>query len=107
MNVPSGRSTTRTSIGSSDWRTGWPERRHLQWISHRMVEPGVRERIEAAVDDLPEIYRTVFLMHDLEGYNHGEIAAALDVAEGTSKARLSRARAKLRETLGPAMQEYV
>ena len=71
------------------------------------VDPGVRDRIEEAVDDLPEIYRTVFLMHDLEGYNHGEIAEALGVAEGTSKARLSRARAKLRESLGDAMQEYV
>ena len=74
---------------------------------NRIAEPGVRERIQEAVDGLPEIYRTVFLMHDLEGFNHGEIARALDVAEGTSKARLSRARAKLRETLGPAMQEYV
>ncbi len=71
------------------------------------LEPGVRERIEEAVDGLPDIYRTVFLMHDLEGYPHGEIAASLGVAEGTSKARLSRARAKLREVLGDAMQEYV
>ena len=71
------------------------------------VEPDVRERIEDAVNALPEIYRTVFLMHDLEGYAHGEIAEALGVAEGTSKARLSRARAKLRERLGDAMQEYV
>ena len=71
------------------------------------VEPGVRERIQEAVDGLPEIYRTVFLMHDLEGYSHGEIADALGVAEGTSKARLSRARSRLRESLGPAMQEYV
>jgi RNA polymerase sigma-70 factor (ECF subfamily) len=70
-------------------------------------EPGVRERIEGAVDDLPDIYKTVFLMHDLEGYSHGEIAKTLGVAEGTSKARLSRARAKLREALGDAMQEYV
>lgn len=70
-------------------------------------EPGLRERIERAVDGLPDIYRTVFLMHDLEGYNHGEIARSLGVAEGTSKARLSRARAKLRDALGPAMQEYV
>lgn len=70
-------------------------------------EPGVRERIEQAVDALPDIYRTVFLMHDLEGYNHREIAASLGVAEGTSKARLSRARSKLRDALGPAMQEYV
>jgi RNA polymerase sigma-70 factor (ECF subfamily) len=75
--------------------------------SRRASEPGLRERIERAVDGLPDIYRTVFLMHDLEGYNHGEIAASLGVAEGTSKARLSRARAKLRDALGPAMQEYV
>jgi len=74
-------------------------------VSHG-VEPGVRDRIEQAVNALPEIYRTVFLMHDLEGFNHGEIAKVLGVAEGTSKARLSRARSKLRETLGPAMQEY-
>ena len=76
-------------------------------MSRPTVEPGVRERIQEAVDELPEIYRTVFLMHDLEGFNHGEIAEALGVAEGTSKARLSRARAKLRESLGSAMQEYV
>lgn len=73
----------------------------------RRVEPGVRERLSEAVDGLPEIYRTVFLMHDLEGYSHGEIAETLGVAEGTSKARLSRARAKLREALGEEMQEYV
>jgi RNA polymerase sigma-70 factor (ECF subfamily) len=73
----------------------------------RPADPGVRERIENAVDALPDIYRTVFLMHDLEGFSHGEIADTLGVAEGTSKARLSRARAKLRETLGDAMQEYV
>jgi RNA polymerase sigma-70 factor, ECF subfamily len=67
----------------------------------------VRERLRQAIDGLPEIYRTVFLMHDLEGFNHQEIAAALDMAEGTSKARLSRARAKLRAALGGALEEYV
>jgi RNA polymerase sigma-70 factor (ECF subfamily) len=71
------------------------------------LEPDAAQRLREAVDGLPEMYRTVFLMHDLEGYSHGEIAAALDVAEGTSKARLFRARAKLREHLGDAIQEYV
>ena len=70
------------------------------------MDPGVRERIEEAVAGLSEIYRTVFLMHDLEGYGHAEIGEILGVAEGTSKARLSRARAKLREALGDTMQEY-
>ena len=74
--------------------------------SRQEVDPGVRERIEEAVAGLSEIYRTVFLMHDLEGYGHAEIGEILGVAEGTSKARLSRARAKLREALGDTMQEY-
>jgi RNA polymerase sigma-70 factor (ECF subfamily) len=62
-------------------------------------DPDLTDRLRAAVDALPEIYRTVFLMHDVEGFNHREIALTLDVAEGTSKARLSRARAKLRDAL--------
>ena len=70
------------------------------------AEPGVRDRLKEAVDELPEIYRTVFLMYDLEGYPHQEIAKALGVAVGTSKARLFRARELLREALGEAMREY-
>ena len=73
----------------------------------RVLDPDARERLQRAVDDLPEMYRTVFLMHDLEGYGHGEIAEMLGVAEGTSKARLFRAREKLRTSLGDAMKEYV
>lgn len=70
------------------------------------ADPDLKERLKAAVDALPEIYRTVFLMHDVEGYNHGEIARTLDVAEGTSKARLSRARARLRDALSDFAPEY-
>ena len=73
----------------------------------RGLEPDARERLKEAVDGLPEIYRTVLLMHDLEGYSHREIAETLGVAEGTSKARLFRAREKLRAALGEEMQEYV
>jgi len=73
----------------------------------RALDPDARERLRGAVDELPEMYRTVFLMHDLEGYGHGEIAGILGVAEGTSKARLFRAREKLRSSLGDAMKEYV
>ncbi len=70
------------------------------------VEPDLESRLKDAIYRLPELYRTVFLMHDLEGYSHNEIAIVLDVAEGTSKARLSRARAKLRDMLGDYAQEY-
>ena len=78
---------------------------HLGTIP-RMTDSGVRERLTEAVDGLPEIYRTVFLMYDLEGVPHKEIAEALEVAVGTSKARLFRARELLREALGDTMREY-
>jgi len=55
----------------------------------------------------PEGYRTVFLMHDVEGYTHEEIGVALGVETGTSKAQLSRARAKLRVALSDFAGEWV
>ena len=48
---------------------------------------------------LPPRARAVFVLHDLEGYRHGEIAEFAGIAEGTSKAQLHRARRLLRETL--------
>lgn len=80
---------------------------HGHGTSARVADPGLRERLRRAIDGLPEIYRTVFLMHDLEGYPHQDIADALGIALGTSKARLSRARAALRGLLGDAAKEYV
>lgn len=56
-------------------------------------------RLGRAVDELPEMYRTPLIMHDLEGYTHAAIADALSIAEGTSKTRVAHARAKLRDTL--------
>jgi RNA polymerase sigma-70 factor (ECF subfamily) len=69
-------------------------------------EPDLRARLAAAIDELPLGYRTVFVMHDIEGYKHEEIAAALGVQAGTSKAQLSRARAKLREALADFAEEW-
>lgn len=63
------------------------------------AEPDLKTRLHRAIAALPELYRTVFVMHDVEGYTHEEIGRMLDLATGTSKARLSRARAKLREAL--------
>jgi len=55
-----------------------------------------RIAIEKAVAQLPLGYRTVFLLHDVEGYEHEEIARMLGFAEGTSKSQLHKARLKLR-----------
>jgi RNA polymerase sigma-70 factor (ECF subfamily) len=70
-------------------------------------EPDLKRRLQAAVSALPDLYRSVFVMHDLEGYTHREIAAALGVQPGTSKARLSRARARLRIELQDFAEEWV
>jgi RNA polymerase sigma-70 factor (ECF subfamily) len=71
-----------------------------------LSDPILRERLMAAVNELPEGCRTVFMMHDAEGYTHEEIAKALGVTPGTSKAQLSRGRAKLRIALAEFAEEW-
>jgi RNA polymerase sigma-70 factor (ECF subfamily) len=71
-----------------------------------LSDPILRERLMTAVNALPEGCRTVFMMHDAEGYTHEEIAAALGVTPGTSKAQLSRGRAKLRIALAEFAEEW-
>jgi RNA polymerase sigma-70 factor (ECF subfamily) len=66
---------------------------------HEDPDAELRLSLHGAIDDLNEGQRTVFLMHDLEGFTHEEIGVALGIEEGSSKARLSRARARLRELL--------
>ena len=58
--------------------------------------------LERAIARLPEGARRVFVLHDVEGYKHEEIAATLGVTAGTSKAQLHRARLLLRGHLGGA-----
>lgn len=62
-------------------------------------DPELKRKLNRAVASLDENHRLVFVMHDLEGFTHQEIAAAMDTPVGTAKARLSRARGRLREML--------
>lgn len=68
-------------------------------VTTRQADPDLKVKLNAAIDALPEGYRTVFLMHDVEGFTHEEIGSALGIQDGTSKAQLSRARARLRREL--------
>jgi RNA polymerase sigma-70 factor (ECF subfamily) len=63
------------------------------------ADPDLRTRLHRAIEDLPDGYRAVFVMHDVEGYTHEEIGTMLGIHSGTSKAQLFRARARLRKTL--------
>jgi RNA polymerase sigma-70 factor (ECF subfamily) len=55
--------------------------------------------LENAITKLPPGYRSVFVLHDVEGYEHGEIGKMLGISEGTSKSQLHKARLKLRELI--------
>jgi RNA polymerase sigma-70 factor, ECF subfamily len=58
-----------------------------------------RLQLQRAVDDLPPGYRTIFLLHDVEGYEHNEIAQIVGCSIGNSKSQLHKARMKLRDLL--------
>jgi len=59
----------------------------------------LRARLQKALERLPVGYRTVIVLHDVEGLEHEEVASILGCHVGTSKSQLHKARAKLRELL--------
>jgi RNA polymerase sigma-70 factor (ECF subfamily) len=67
----------------------------------RPLQADLRLDLESALASLPPGSRAIVILHDVEGYTHREIAAALGVEEGTSKSQLSRGRAALRRRLDP------
>lgn len=77
---------------------------HPEFIAPWRLEPDqildkqeVLQAIEAALDELPEKYRLVFLLRDVNGLSTAETAAALGLSEANTKVRLLRARLQLRE----------
>ena len=87
--------------------TGGGLRRMAEYLSHNGHEPCVvingkivaEIDLEAAITLLPPGARRVFVLHDVEGYKHEEIAEMLGITAGGSKAQLHRARHLLREAL--------
>jgi RNA polymerase sigma-70 factor, ECF subfamily len=69
-------------------------------------DPILKQRLAMAIAALPDGCRAVFVMHDVEGFTHEEIAEALGVTAGTSKAQLSRSRGKLRLALADLAEEW-
>ena len=73
----------------------------LESLDKTGVQPATRERmdLEAAIAQLPAGARQVFVLYEIEGYRHDEIAKMMGIASGTTKAQLHRARRMLREVL--------
>ncbi len=84
----------RREFQESDWeRVTLPAVRGIWRSTNATID------LERAILLLPPKARAVFVLHDVEGFRHDEIAANLGVAVGTCKAQLSRARRLLREAL--------
>jgi RNA polymerase sigma-70 factor, ECF subfamily len=71
----------------------------LETVPARRGGPETRLDFETAIERLPDGARQVFVLHDVEGYRHEEIAEMLGLATGTSKSQLHRARMALRQHL--------
>jgi RNA polymerase sigma-70 factor (ECF subfamily) len=64
-----------------------------------------RVNLERSIDRLPPGYRTVFVLHDVQGYEHNEIAGMMGCSVGNSKSQLHKARTKLRDLLQEEIRE--
>jgi RNA polymerase sigma-70 factor (ECF subfamily) len=67
--------------------------------NHRKMPIVDKIALENAIEQLPDGYKNVFVLHDIEGYEHEEVAKILGCSVGTSKSQLHKARLKLRRLL--------
>ena len=97
------RRSRRNEMSWNDRPPAFDEKgQHVDW-SRRLKDPATEGELKStlcsAIDELPEDYRTAFLLHDVEGLSNPEIAETLQVKPGTVKSRVRRARLFLRRRL--------
>ena len=85
-----------SAVGAADEPVG-PEEQALNEETHRLIEE--------AVGRLPEMYRDVFVLADIEGLPNAEIAGMLGLSLAAVKSRLHRARMLMRKALAPHFEE--
>ena len=104
---------------STDWRKKWRRRKGLSLEDGPTGAEGIRDegprperlahgrdlgrRLERALAELPEKYRTILVLREYEGLSYEEIARVLELRKGTVESRLFRARERLREMMEPHM----
>jgi RNA polymerase sigma-70 factor (ECF subfamily) len=94
-----------------DWQTAFEADGHRAnpggpWQPLENLEKAeLRELVLRSIDRVPEPYRTVLLLRDIEGIDNDEAAELLGVNPGTVKTRLHRARMALRDVLDPTLRE--
>jgi RNA polymerase sigma-70 factor (ECF subfamily) len=87
-----------------DEETGGP-RRDVGGPDPLMTGSIDRVNLQRAVEQLPPGYKTVFVLHDIQGYEHNEIAEIMGCSIGNSKSQLHKARMRLRELLHEAERD--
>ena len=80
---------------------------HEAVVSQRVHREISRIDLERAIAQLPDGYREVLILHDVEGYTHDEIGNLMGIRNGTSKSQLSRARRAMRSWLDQPEEEHV
>lgn len=89
----------QVSLDEPDASQDEPVKREYGDDDKRLLHSIDRITLSRAIDGLPPGYRAVLVLHDVEGYEHNEIAQILNCSVGNSKSQLHKARLKLRELL--------
>ena len=87
------------SLDETDSSQDEPVKRDYGDNDRRLLGSIDRISLSRAIDELPPGYRAVFVLHDIEGYEHNEIAEIMKCSVGNSKSQLHKARLKLRDRL--------
>ncbi len=96
--------TSLDEFTEPDEETGGPKR-DVGAADPRMLGSVDRVNLERAVDQLPPGYKQIFVLHDVQGYEHNEIAEIMGCSIGNSKSQLHKARMRLRELLQEAVRQ--
>ena len=84
---------------------GGGPRRDFGTVDLRLSGSIDRVNLQRAVEQLPPGYKSVFVLHDVQGYEHNEIAEIMDCSIGNSKSQLHKARMRLRELLQEELRD--
>ncbi len=96
--------TSLEETTESDEETGGP-RKEVGGPDLLLTGSVDRVNLQRAIEQLPPGYKSVFVLHDIQGYEHNEIAVIMDCSIGNSKSQLHKARMRLRELLQEAQRD--
>jgi hypothetical protein len=98
------KSNRQVSLDETSKNDSTQPKREYGKVDDRLVGSVDRLALARAINELPPGYRTIFLMHEVQGYEHQEIARILHCSIGNSKSQLHKAKLRMRRLLSPEVQ---